>query len=189
MRLHEELPHAVIGGAIEPQSTRPLDWALHVCDFNRYSLPFQSGPVQWVSDVNLSYKRRALEATQPLWEHRYHEPKVHWALLRQGETLYLASELVVDHGRPRLPVAALLSERFHWGRLFGAIRAAETSAARRVAYILTSPMVPLVLMLRHGRAQRRKGSLGRYCAVLPLIAVLLVAWTAGEAWGQVTKRG
>ncbi len=187
-RLHAQEPFAVIGGAIEPAPSGPLNWAFYVCDFGRYGLPFESGPARWVSDVNVSYKRPALEATRALWEERFREPIVHWALLERGETLYLSADIVEENGRPPTTLGALLPERFDWGRLFGHIRAVRSGLLARLARALFGPLTVLVLLARHARTQRGKGRLGRYLRVLPLVSLLTIAWMAGEAWGLVTKR-
>ena len=48
-RLHGELGHAVIGGAIENGLDRMLNWAVYFCDFGRYQLPFAAGRREYVS--------------------------------------------------------------------------------------------------------------------------------------------
>lgn len=187
VRLHHQ-PWAVIGGAIEPaSSSRLADWALHVCDFSRYSLPLTAGPSPWVSDVNVTYKRRALEATRSTWADRFHEPVVHWELLRQGEVLYLSPELIVDHYRAPRPLAQLVVERFQWGRLFGYIRARHSSRAQRAGQVLVSPLVPFLLLSRHARVQFRRGDARRLVKAVPLLLGFLAAWAAGEAVGAFTR--
>nr|WP_245220691.1 glycosyltransferase [Ruegeria sp. HKCCSP335] len=189
MRLHAETGKNVIGGAIdckEPVSL--LNWAFYVTDFGRYGLPFDSGPAEWVSDVNVTYNRKALEATRHLWKERFREPVVHWFLIEQGEELLLSNELVVDHVRPPATLGRLLPERFHWGRLFGHIRAMHMSGPKRLVYILSSPLIPPVLWVRHGLTQAGKGRLLRYLAALPYIIILTIAWTCGEVWGYITRR-
>jgi hypothetical protein len=188
-RLHRDLGKAVIGGAIdckEPVSL--LNWAIWVCDFNRYGRPFDSGPRDWVSDVNITYSRKALEATRHLWKDRFHEPLVHWHLMEQGEELWLSNELVVEHARPPHPLGRVLAERFAWGRLFGYIRARQMTLGKRILLSLAGPAVPPVLWLRHGRMRARKGRLGRYFRALPHVMLLTTAWTAGEVWGAFTGR-
>ena len=187
-RLHRELPHAVIGGAIEPEPDSLLNWALFVCDFERFSLPFESGPREWISDINVSYKRRAVENTREIWKHRFHEPLVHWALAEQGETLYLSSEMVVDHKCPAVPLTSLLQQRVSWGRLFGHIRARKMSPARRLVLSLLGPIVPLRLLLRHGVAQGRKRRLARYLQAAPVVLLLTIFWTWGEVGGYLSRR-
>jgi hypothetical protein len=187
VRLHAQ-PWAVIGGAIEPAPSGLLDWALYVCDFSRYALPLAPGPADWVSDVNVSYKRQALESTRHLWLDRFHEPTVHWELHRQGEALFLTPDLIVDHYRTPKPLHASLLERFHWGRLYGYIRAREISAGKRVLLALAAPLVPFVLLLRHAKVHVRRGHGWRYLAATPALFALLASWAFGEAIGTLTGR-
>jgi hypothetical protein len=187
VRLHTQ-PWAVIGGAIEPAPSGLLDWALYVCDFSRYALPFAAGPAAWVSDVNVSYKRRALENTRHLWADRFHEPTVHWELHRGGEALFLTPDLIVDHHRTPKPLPASLVERFHWGRLYGYIRAREISVGKRVLLAVASPLVPMVLLARHAKVHAGRGDGLRYLAATPTLFALLAAWAFGEAIGMLTGR-
>lgn len=186
--LHATLPNGVIGGAIDPLPSGLLEFAIHVCDFTRYTSPFVSGPRDWVSDVNVVYKRRVLDDTRHLWRERYQEPVVHWALQRAGEALYLSDALVVEHRRAPVPLSTLAHERFHWGRLFGAIRGRSMSLGQRLAFGLSSPLIPFVLLVRHARAHAAKGRLARVVAALPALVFLLVTWTAGEVAGVLTRR-
>jgi hypothetical protein len=185
--LHGRLPHAVIGGAIENGRDRVLQWAVFVCDFNRYQRPFDAGPRPYVSDVNIGYKRGALDQTRSLWQERYHETTVHWALLRAGETLFLSPELVVRQHRDHLRFRALVAERFAWGRLFAYTRARESGPGARLARALLAPVLPAALLARHARLQwHKRVSVGRFVRAAPAVFVLLTAWSAGEAIGYLT---
>ncbi len=188
VRLHRELPHGVIGGAIDPEPTTLAGWAVHVCDFTRYTSPFESGARDWVSDVNVVYKRRALEQTRTLWRDRYQEPIVHWSLQQQGDTLYLSNELVVEHHREGVPLGQLLNERYHWGRLFGAIRARQLGLGKRIVLSAAGPLIPFTVLARHGRAHAAKGNGVRFVLASPAVLLYLVAWTVGEVSGILTAR-
>ena len=171
-RLHAELPHAVIGGPIATTAPDRLNWAFYACDFTRYAPPQTSGPRDFVSDVNICYKRRALDATRELWARKYNEVKVHWALTRAGETLYVHHEPLVYHRAHYTSLTRLLAERFDWGRLFGAVRASEVGAVTRLVLIGSAPLVPCLLLARLGRAQARIGNLGRFLGAAPVIFAL-----------------
>ncbi|WP_413869627.1 hypothetical protein [Albidovulum sp.] len=187
--LHKETGAAVVGGAIEcREPAGALNWTFYVTDFSQYGLPVRTGPATWISDVNVSYTREALEATKDLWTERYHEPIVHEALMARGDTLWLSDRVVIFHGRPKTPLGYMIHERFHWGRLFGHIRTMTMSEGQRWKYILLSPLIPPVLWLRHGMTQRRKGRGMRYLRALPYVMILTTAWTAGEVWGYITRR-
>ena len=186
--LHDRLPHAVVGGAIENGRDAVLNWAVYFCDFGRYHLPFAPGPRPYVSDVNIGYKRRAIDATADLWRERYHETTVHWALQRAGETLYLTPDLVVDQFRDDLRLGSLLGERFAWGRLFAYTRARETGPARRAVLGVLAPLLPALLFVRHARTQLAAPTRSRFILASPVVLVLLIAWSLGEALGYVTGR-
>lgn len=188
VRLHDQ-PSAVIGGAIECGDRSLIKWAVYVCDFGRYSPPFDAGMVSWVSDINVSYKRRAIEATRGSWSTGFHEPLVHRELLAAGETLYLSPEMIVEHHRGITPLSVLLAERFHWGRLFGALRTAKLGRSKRMAHILAGPLLPLLLLFRHGGMQTRKGRISRFVIASPIMLLLLTAWSIGEVAGYLTGEG
>jgi hypothetical protein len=185
--LHKRLPHAVIGGAIENGCHHPLNWAVYFCDFGRYQAPLPEGPAAYVSDVNICYKRSALDRVADLWRQRYHETTVHWALQRAGETLYLSPAAVVHEIRDHLTFGSLVAERFAWGRLFAYTRARETSVGRRTILAALSPVLPLLLFGRHGLTQfRKRVTFRQFLRVSPIVLLLLVAWSAGEMTGYAT---
>jgi hypothetical protein len=189
VRLHGETGTNVVGGAIECQEPAGLlNWAFYVTDFGRFGRPFESGPAPWVSDVNVSYSRQALEDMRHIWKDRFHEPLVHSFLMDRGEQLYLSNDLIVDHVRPPATLGYLLPERFHWGRLFGHIRAMQFSPRQRLIFIAASPLIPPLLWFRHGVTQTKKGRGLRYLAALPYVIMLSTSWTIGEVWGYITKR-
>lgn len=186
---HQQLPHAVIGGAIDNGHDAWLAWAVFFCDFNRYQPPFEAGRRAYVSDVNVGYKRRALDATRHLWQDRYHETTVHWALERAGETLYLSPEFAVDQIRTAITVGGVLRERFAWGRLFAYTRAKGASPTKRWLWSFAAPCLPIVLMGRHALLQARKRrTFGKFLAASPAVLLLLIVWSAGELIGYVTGR-
>jgi hypothetical protein len=185
---HRQLPHAVIGGAVECASTDLLNWAFWACDYSRYALPFASGPRDWLSDVNVSYKRRALDATRDVWQDRYNEARLHRALADRGETLFLTNDAVVEFKAAYRSLGPLLAERVQWGRVFGAARAADLSASQRVRLLAAGPLLPVVLLLRHAATQRRLGNGRRFARALPLVLSMLTAWTVGEVQGYFTQR-
>jgi hypothetical protein len=189
VQLHGMLPHRVIGGAVENGRDRLLNWAVYLCDFGRYQLPFEAGPREYVTDVNVSYKREALARTAALWRERYHEPIVHGALVRAGDTLFLSPAPVVRQMRDHVTLGRLLAERLAWGRLFAATRVRDSTARRRILLAALSPVLPLVLLARAARNQiARKQPIPRLLALSPALLLLLVAWSAGEAVGYLTRK-
>lgn len=189
LALHERQQDLVIGGAIENGKDALLNRAVYACDFGRYQLPFEAGPREYVSDVNICYKRRALEETRELWQERYHETTVHWALMRAGHRLLLSPEPIVDQMREGLTLSRALQERIGWGRLFAFTRAREVSLGRRLLMAAVTPLLPAILFLRHLRVYLAKGHPALpFLAASPAIVLLLVAWSVGEFLGYVSGK-
>lgn len=186
-RLHES-PAAAIGGAIENSNNGALNWAVYLCDFGRYQLPFFRHSASYVSDTNICYKRSAIEATREVWRERYHETTVHWALQRNGSTLELAPEMVVEQDRGSLSLRALLVERIQFGRLYAYTRARELPVHRRILLAPATVILPLLLLSRIARRQWRGPTFRHFVRALPALIVLLSAWSLGECLGYLTKR-
>ena len=187
VRMHAEHANAVIGGAIANGRTTLRGLADYLCDFYRYQPPLPAGPREYVSNVNICYKRSALERTRALWQDAYYDLTVHWALQREGEQLWLAPEFLVRQMRgdgERL--GALLSERVAWGRRFAVRRSRETSGVGRFRYALQSPLVPLVLWSRVARGM--KGRTGQLLTATPFMLMIFGAWGLGEFIGYVTGK-
>lgn len=184
--LHASHPHAAIGGAIECGEAGRLLQAVFRCDFGRYLPPFAAHDATFVSDVNVCYKREALESVRGVWSDRYQEVAVHDALRRRGEKLLLSDRARVVETRAPLALPVALCERFDWGRTYGLVRGRSSSRRYSVLLALAAPLVPAVLLLRQWRQHRRRGGRGmEFAALLPVLLVLLAAWAAGEAWGQL----
>jgi hypothetical protein len=184
--LHERIPDAVVGGAIESGAADALRQALYYCDFGRYEPPLEVGDAAYASDVNICYKRTALESVRPLWETRYQEATVNWALRRQGEQLRLSDRPRVIEERGPVDLKPALAERVHWGRTFGYVRGREGSRAACLLRIALAPLVPAVLLWRHVRKQFAvPRGMGRSARVLPVTFLLMVCWSLGEAIGEL----
>ncbi len=176
--------HPVIGGAIECGVDRPLNRAWYFCDFGRYGRPFEPGAREYVSDVNVSYQRAALESVRDVWAESYQETSVHWALCARGVRLFLDPRPVVYQHRPAMGLWAALRERVQWGRVFAETRAAQAGTGHRLLRALSTPLLPAVLKWRafvHMRRQRQ--SAGRILTTMPIVGLLCVAWSWGEFLG------
>lgn len=184
-----QLPHGVIGGAVEHAGARPLNWALYFLDFGRYALPLTEGAAAFLTDVNVSYKRNALELVRERWAERYNEVGVHWALMANHVTLWLRPQMVVAEDRGALSFTRSLRERYEWGRLFGYMRTREISLPQRLLLGAASPLIPFVMV---GRIARRVIVNGRnrraFVTALPPAFVMAAAWACGELAAYLTGR-
>lgn len=183
------LPYGVIGGAVEHEGRGAFNWAVYFLDFGRYQLPLEEQPSEYLTDVNVTYKRACLEPIRHLWSERYNEVTTHWALARQGVGLWLRPQLVVREDRGQLALRPLLRERLAWGRLFGATRVRELTPGARLIYIATSPLLPLVLLGRISRrVMARRRNRMHLLLAFPHLILLTVAWCLGETVGYLTRR-
>jgi hypothetical protein len=175
------LPYGVVGGAVEHAGRGALNWAVYHIDFGRYQLPLREGAANYLTDVNVSYKRAALESVRDLWVDTYNEVTVHWALARKGVILWQRPGIVVRQNRGQLSLPALMAERFFWGRLFADRRVREIPFARRLGYIALSPGLPVVLLGRMARNVfgRRRGRV-MFLRSMPAILALTLCWCLGE---------
>lgn len=187
LQAHRLYPHGVIGGAVEHAGTGLLNWALYFLDFGRYQLPLHEGREDYLTDVNVSYKRSALESIREIWSERYNEVQVHWALVAKGVVLWQRPQAVVREDRGDLSFRDILAERFAWGRVFGYMRTQQISSVRRLVYIMAMPLIPLVVISRIVFKVLSSGrNLKWLLYSLPLIIILSVFWCLGELAGYLT---
>jgi hypothetical protein len=184
--LHEELPHPVIGGAIENANRRMVNHALFLADVGRYQNPLPGGPAAFVSDLNVSYKRGPLHEVGRTWSPLYNETAVHDALRASGHQLWLSPEPVVEVDRGSIAAGYALREAFAWARLYAGRRVREAGPGRRVALALAAPLLAPLLLSRQLRVAVTRGRSGAMLRCLPFLILVDFARAAGEWTGYVT---
>ena len=178
---------AAVGGAVECDGHRVLNWAVYFCDFGRYQNPIPEGPSEFVSDSNVTYRREALERVAEVWKDDYHETAVHWAMIEAGYELCTTSKVVVWQRRGDLSLGAALNERYVWAKSFAGTRGKMDGLPRRIVYAVLSPLLPFVMTFRLARQTFERGAnTRRFVTALPLIFLLQCFWALGEFAGYVT---
>ncbi|MEQ1762314.1 MAG: oligosaccharide flippase family protein [Pyrinomonadaceae bacterium] len=178
--------HDVIGGAIENGIDKALNWAWYYADFGRYGRPLANGGSDYISDVNVSYKREAIMSIAAIWRDGYTETTVHWALHENGADIVLNEKILVFQNRPPVGILAAWRERIEWGRVFAESRANRQSIPQRLVYALGTLILPLLLLHRVFNNMRRQNrSVGLIARVLPVSLLLLIGWSLGEAAGDI----
>jgi hypothetical protein len=184
LKLHEAA-HAAVGGAVDKGPDGILNWAVYLCDFSRYMNPVTEGQSAYLTDCNVSYKRRALEPLGPLWATEFHETTINWTLAGQGQSLWLSPRVIVRQQRS-LTLGYALGERYRFGRLFARTRVAATPWPRRPMYAAGALVLPLVLVARVARnVLVKRRALDRCLLALPAIVLLNTVWGFGELVGYV----
>jgi len=187
IRAHREAP-VVIGGAIDKlRPDRATAWAAYLLEYGRFMPPLAGGPVSYLSDCNVSYKRSALDEIVDEWRDAFHETRVHDVIRqRAGDAAIVLDPLIVvlQSRRPRL--GAFLAERFAHGRLFARLRAANFKTSERLLYAVAALGLSPVLVaraLKHAwRGSARMSSL----RALPVLIPAACSWALGETVGALT---
>ena len=183
-----ELPYGAIGGAVEHNGERAINWATYFLDFGRYQLPLVEGPTQYLTDINITYKTKTLHAIMDIWETSYNEVRTNWALVKMGETLWCRPQMVVYQDRGKLSLTIAITERYYWGRIFSSIRSEHITWLKRISLILLTPLLPLVLMFRIGKkvfSSRRHRA--QFLGAVGHICVLSIFWSLGELIGYCVR--
>jgi hypothetical protein len=177
-----------IGGAIENEIDRSLNWAVYYCDFGRYQNPIIDGPSNIASDANISYKASALVAIRSQWQETYRERVVNGALINGGHQISLSPEIILFQHRSDLRFKPALQERFVWGSSYAAIRRKHLSLAKRLLYIVVSPVLPFLIVPRMTAiAIRKRRDLRPFIKALPAIFALTMSWSFGELVGYIRR--
>jgi hypothetical protein len=175
-----------IGGGVVNVAPGAMNRALFVCDYGRYFPPFVQGRTEYLTDINICYRREALELVRDVWNNRYQESAVNWALQDRGGRLWLSSKPLVLHARGPAPLSRTLSERMQWGRVFGMQRGARWSRSTAWASAAAAIALPLLLLIRQTRLLMSKGV--KPAELVPTVGALMAvipAWSLGEAIGYI----
>lgn len=182
-------PYAAIGGAVDKVAPdTALNWAIYLADYVRYMNPVAAGPAHELTDCNVTYKRSALESIAQVWRDEFHEPAVHGALQARGQTLWLSPDIVVRQQR-NLRLGEALRDRYAFGRLFGSGRAHSVSMQRRLIYLGSAILLPMLLLGRvAGHVYRKRRGMASFMRALPALVFLNTVWVWGEFIGYLTGR-
>jgi hypothetical protein len=114
---------------------------------------------------------------------------LHPTLLAKGVKLFAEPDMVVYHRGP-FDFGYYLHQRYLFSRAFAGVRAQSQSRARRMAYIVGVPLVPVVLLARMtARVVRKRRRIARFFMTLPLTIPALVVMVAGEWVGYLVGPG
>ncbi len=181
--------YAAIGGIVEKElPDSALNWAIYFADYLRYSMPQAEGSSRSLTDLNVSYKRSAIDEISGVWADEFHENAVHDALSGRGETLWLSPAIMVNQQRS-FSLAEAIRDRYAFGRLFASTRVGGAPASKRVQYLLFSIFVPVLLIFRILGLMRARGRwMGQFIRSLPAIILISLVWGYGEFIGYLTRK-
>jgi hypothetical protein len=159
-----------------------LSWAGFLMDYGRYA--GAATPSTIVPAYNATVRRSVLLALPRLEEVLAPGPAFDAALHRHGAKVVPAPGAVLAHLNVDRPVH-WVRERLFAGALLGRSRRPRFGLSRRIAYVLSFPLIAALLFARASRAPRR----GAPPATVPVIALGCVLYAVGEVWGYAGPPG
>jgi glycosyltransferase involved in cell wall biosynthesis len=182
--------YAAVGGAITDYGyDRLRDWVVYFIEYGGSLPPVPAGETDSLNDANIAYPRRLLLEHLRLLDDGYWPMTLHPTLAARGEKFLSVPEMVVYHRGP-FDFAYYLRQRFLFSRAFAGIRARTQSPARRLAYLVGAPAIPLMLLARMGRTVLRKRCrVPEFIKTLPLTVPALFVLVAGEWIGCLLGPG
>ena len=184
VRAHDASWVAVMPAVANANRASALSWAGFLVDYGDWTLDRGSREIDNPPSYHASFKRAALLAFGPrLGELLEPGSTLADELRKSGYRSWHEPAARIEHLNVAEP-KAWIHERFLGGRLLGASRRARWSRHRTLAYLLGSPLVPVIRLLRSSRAlvsSSRAGSLPRGTTAATVLGC--IAWGVGEAVG------
>lgn len=180
----QERGEEVVGGSVENAAThRTVDWAAFLCEYSHLLPPLADGPSDWLTGNNTVYRRALLERYRAVTEQGRWENHLHDRLREDGVTLYCRPAIRVGH-KKHYTIWEYFSQRYLYSRSYAGARVADAAAPRRFAYGLAACALPPVLFYRTVSRIWKKGvHRAELVRSLPLLALFVTGWAAGEAVG------
>jgi GT2 family glycosyltransferase len=174
----------VVGGAVvNAACDRLVDWAAFLCEYSHCLEP-PAGVAEWLTGNNVTYRRELLERFRATIEEGRWEDHLHGALRASGVPLLSRPDIVVGH-KKHYSIRQYLQQRYLYARAFAGMRLEAAGRLRRMGYGGAALLLPGLLFYRivsrvlaaqrHGRELIRS---------LPLLALFVSAWAAGEVVGS-----
>lgn len=188
---HRDGHYAVVMPAIvNGNPERASSWANLMVTYRHWVPPAERGEVENVSTYNGCFRRELLVAYgDRLAEMLEYGSGLDRELKAQGYALLLEPAASLRHLNVAT-MAAWLPDRFLGARIWSAARARRWSRPRRLAYALTSPLVPFLLVARVLRSRQwaeHRSSMP--AGTLAGLVVSALAIAVGEAAGYLTGSG
>ena len=174
----------VVGGGVQNAATGSLlDWAAFLCEYSHLLPPLSAGASDWVTGNNTVYDRALLESHREVTHAGRWENYLHDALRAEGITLVCRPEIVVDH-KKHYTFGEYFSQRYLYARSYAGARVADASILKRLVFGLGAFALPPLLLWRTvSRTMRKHVDRKLVWQTVPLTALFVCAWGAGEVMG------
>jgi len=178
--------YAAIGGVFEKFAPDQISqWAIYFLRYASYLPSISPHSASQLAADNAVYQRWVFEKYAGLIEDGFWEHPVNRELKADGHSLFLAPALRVSMGYFS-PPGDFFRHRFSHGRIFGAERVTGASPLRRLFYIFTSPLIPIVLLSRVTlHVLKDNTQKAKFLFSLPWIFFYILGWSSGEFIGYL----
>ena len=189
LKAHES-HHPVIGGAVEATECNKLvDWAAYFCEYGQFMYPLREGAVKELPGNNISFKRWVLKKGQEFVQNGFW--KTYWCrtLQENGVQLIMMPSIVV-YDKKSYRLIPFLVRRFRHGHCFAGMRTTQISLLQRWCFVVGSPILPFLLLMRTIKAiASKKRYLKEFILSFPVSILAIVSWSFGEFWGYLAGPG
>lgn len=176
-----------VGGVIDNDPTSsPRNWAIFFLRYSAFAPPLRAGETGEIAADNALYDRAAILEHPDLLQEGFWEPSFHRRFRAAGRKLMLDPELVVVH-HGTVSGRSFARQRYLHGRAYGAERAERGGLVRNLVLLLSSPLVPPLLLARIvSRITKRPRYRAKLLPAFPWLVRFTLAWAAGEAGGYAS---
>ncbi len=190
IRKAHKLGYGAVGGSIEKGSSNKIvNWAVYLCEYSHAMPPIPAGEVAGIAGNNASYKREVLEQVDESIRKDYWEFFLHEELRKQG-VKFLSVPAMVVVKKKEFSFLYFLNQRFCYSRSFAGMRRTRIPTSRRLLSVLISPLMPLLVTWRIAQqVHKKKRYYKEFVLSLPLLAIFMAGYAAGEFVGYLFGPG
>jgi glycosyltransferase involved in cell wall biosynthesis len=184
LRSAHQSEYSVIGGAVENgQPDGMVSWARYMVDYGAFMLPARRHVTSFLPGIHLSYKKQVLDRMLGPMPDGFWKVFLHRDLTRSGVPFLFEPDLVTYYSRPD-SFLGFLQRYYRRGWYFAAMRCKRMSRAGRFLRVIGFPALPVILFSQRIRSGiGKKSHRAEWLLSLPLQAIFLTGWAAGEWTG------
>lgn len=181
---------SVVGGSVYNAATdRTVDWAAFFCEYSHVIAPEASRDAERLTGNNVAYSRELRESYSAIARKGHWEDEFHDTLRRDGIPLMCAPEIAVGH-KMHQRMRDYISQRYWYSRARTGGASAHLTLAQRALGMARSFVLPPVLFARIiARVWRSHRHRHELVNALPLVALFVCVWAAGEGVGYAAGPG
>lgn len=189
LKAHES-GYAAVGGAVENGSVdRIVDWAVYLCEYAGLMLPIPYGETDGIAGNNASYNREIMEKVDNSVKENYWEFFLQAEMKKAGVKFLTVPDIIVYHKKD-FGFWYFFSQRFHYSRSFAGMRIVKANFSKRIFYILSSPLLPVLMISRiFQQVKKKKRRQKEFLLSLPLLMIFMFSYAWGEFVGYLFGPG